>query len=95
MFIPAGKGSTDFLDARDAAEVAALARTDTTDHHDKIYHLTGPAALNMDQVASALTDALGSRVTYTHPGLMRFAARLLRRRGVGGTPSVSWPRSTH
>jgi uncharacterized protein YbjT (DUF2867 family) len=82
LFIPAGRGLTSFIDARDAAEVAALALTDPAAHRNAIYHLTGPAALSMDQVAGALTSALGYPVTYTHPGLVRFAARL-RRRGVG------------
>lgn len=82
LFIPAGRGRTSFIDARDAAEVAALALTDPTAHHNAIYHLTGPAALTMAEVAASLTAVLGYSVTYTHPGLVRFAARL-RRRGVG------------
>lgn len=82
LFIPAGHGRTTFIDARDAAEVAALALTDPAAHRDRIYHLTGPAALSMTEVAAALTSALGYPVTYTRPGLLRFAARL-RRRHVG------------
>ncbi|WP_301124124.1 NAD(P)H-binding protein [Mycolicibacterium fortuitum] len=82
LFIPAGRGRTSFLDARDAAEVAALAVTDPDSNRNAVYHLTGPAALTMDEVADALTAALGHRVTYTHPGLVRFSARL-RRRGIG------------
>jgi uncharacterized protein YbjT (DUF2867 family) len=82
LFIPAGLGLTSFIDARDAAEVAALALTDPAAHRNVVYYLTGPAALSMDQVAAALTAALGYPVRYTHPGLARFAARL-RRRGVG------------
>jgi hypothetical protein len=38
--------------------------------------------MTMDEVAAALTTALGTPITYTHPGLVRFAARL-RQRGVG------------
>ena len=82
LFIPAGRGRTSFIDARDAAEVAALALTDPAAHGDAVYHLTGPAALTMHEVAAELTAALGYPVTYTHPGLIRFATRL-RRRGVG------------
>jgi uncharacterized protein YbjT (DUF2867 family) len=82
LFIPAGRGLTSFIDARDAADVAALALTDPTTHRDRIYHLTGPTTLSMHQVAKALTCALGFPVRYTHSGLVRFAARL-RRRGVG------------
>lgn len=82
LFIPAGAGRTTFLDARDAADVAALALTDPAAHRDRVYHLTGSAALGMAEVAEALSSALGYPVTYSHPGLLRFAARL-RRRGVG------------
>ena len=82
LFIPAGRGLTSFIDARDAADVAALALTDPAARRNAIHHLTGSAALSMDQVAAALSTALGYPVTYVHPGLVRFAARL-RRRGVG------------
>ncbi|MFZ0834534.1 MAG: NmrA family NAD(P)-binding protein [Mycobacterium sp.] len=82
LFIPAGRGRTTFVDARDVAEVAALALTNPAEHDGRVHHLTGSAALSMSEVAGALTDALGYPVTYTHPGLLRFAARL-RRRGVG------------
>lgn len=82
LFIPAGRGLTSFIDARDAAEVAVLALTDPAAHRNTVHHLTGPAALSMDQVAAELTAALGFPVRYTRPGLIRFAARL-RRRGVG------------
>lgn len=82
LFVPAGCGRTSFIDARDAAEVAALALTEPPPHRDAVYHLTGPAPLRMDEVATALTAALGYPVTYTRPGLLRFATRL-RRRGVG------------
>lgn len=82
LFIPAGRGRTTFLDARDAAAVAALALSDPEAHRNVVYHLTGSVALGMDDVATALTAALGHPVTYRRPGLIRFARRL-RRRGVG------------
>lgn len=82
LFIPAGCGATTFIDARDAAEVAAAVLADTTGHRDAVYHLTGPAPLTMDQVATELTAALGRPIRYTDPSLLRFARRL-RRRGVG------------
>lgn len=82
LFIPAGRGLTSFIDARDAADVAAAALIHPEQHRDRVYHLTGPAALSMDEVAAEITEALGYPVRYTHPGLVRFATRL-RRRGVG------------
>ena len=79
LFIPAGRGLTTFLDARDAAEVAASVMRDPAAHRNTVYHLTGPAALSMAAVATELTAALGRPVRYTRPGLIRFAARLARR----------------
>lgn len=82
LFIPAGRGRTTFIDARDAAEVAAKVLADPQKHVDTVYHLTGPAAVTMDDVAATLTAELGFKVTYTRPGLLRFVRRL-RKRGVG------------
>lgn len=82
VFIPAGAGRTTFLDARDAAAVAALALRHPDQHHDVVHHLTGPAALTMTEVAAELTRELGYPVSYTNPSLVAFARRL-RRRGVG------------
>ncbi|HYJ56140.1 MAG TPA: NmrA family NAD(P)-binding protein [Mycobacterium sp.] len=81
LFIPAGRGRITFLDARDAAAVAAMILSDPGEHRNTAYELTGPAALTMDDVAAALSAALGHPVRYTHPGLIAFARRL-RRRGV-------------
>ncbi|MHA7649117.1 NAD(P)H-binding protein [Mycobacterium sp. ML4] len=82
LFIPAGRGLTTFLDARDAAAVAALALLHPEAHRNVVHHLTGPAAMSMNEVAAALTVQLGYPVTYTHPGLLSFARRL-RGRKVG------------
>ncbi|WP_333892346.1 NmrA family NAD(P)-binding protein [Mycolicibacterium gadium] len=82
LFIPAGRGATTFIDARDAAEVAAEVLADTTVHRNVVYHLTGPAPLTMKQVATELTVALGRPIRYTDPSLIAFARRL-RHRGVG------------
>jgi len=81
LFIPAGRGRTTFLDARDAAAAAAAILRNPGEHRDTVYELTGPAALTMGDVAAALSAAVGYAVRYTHPGLITFARRL-RRRGV-------------
>ncbi len=82
LFIPAGRGKTTFLDARDAADVAATVLVDPDAHRDTVYHLTGPTPLTMADVAAEMTAVLGRPIRYVNPGLVRFAARL-RRRGVG------------
>lgn len=82
LFIPAGRGRTTFIDARDAAAVAASVLADPSTHGDRVYHLTGRTALSMSEVASELSAVLGRRIVYTSPGAIHFATRL-RRRGVG------------
>ncbi|MDP9167898.1 MAG: NAD(P)H-binding protein [Actinomycetota bacterium] len=79
LFIPAGRGATTFLDARDAADVAARVLLAPAEHRNVAYHLTGPAALTMAEVATAMTAVLGRPVHYPRPGLVRFVARLARR----------------
>ena len=82
IFIPAGKGSTTFVDSRDVAEVARQALLDPAAHQDVAHTLTGAERLDFDQVAAILTEVLGRPIRYTHPSLPRFWARM-RRRGVG------------
>lgn len=83
LFIPAGRGKTTFIDARDAAEVAALAMTGPSEEHaDRVYRLTGPRPIAMSEVADELSRVLGRRIRYANPSLIRFARRL-RRREVG------------
>lgn len=82
LFVPAGGGRTTFLDARDAAAVAADALLTPERHRNRVHHLTGPEALTMQQVADTLTRHLHRPVRYIRPSLPRFAARL-RRRGLG------------
>lgn len=82
LFIPAGRGRTTFIDARDAAAVAAEAALRPTGHRNRVHHLTGPEALTMDEVAATLSRHLDRPVRYSRPSLLRFAQRL-RQRGLG------------
>jgi uncharacterized protein YbjT (DUF2867 family) len=83
LFIPAGRSKTTFLDARDAAEVAARVISDPTAHRaDRIHHITGPRPIAMGEVADELSRVLGRPIRYTNPSVIRFARRL-RRREVG------------
>ena len=63
IYEPAAEGATSFVDIRDIADVA-LAALITPGHDGKIYMLTGPAALIRDEIAAALTKALGKPVAY-------------------------------
>jgi uncharacterized protein YbjT (DUF2867 family) len=78
LFVPAGRGRTSFVDARDVAAVAAVALTEPG-HADRTYPLTGPAALDFYQVARLLTEVLSRPVFYRAPSTARYVLTLLRR----------------
>lgn len=81
IFVPAGRGETSFVDARDVGEAAAVVLTESG-HADRAYDLTGPEALDYEQVAAVFSDVLGRPITYPNPSLLAFARRMRRR----GTP---------
>jgi len=78
LFVPAGDGTTSFVDARDVAAVAAAALTEP-DHGGRAYDVTGPEALTYDEVAAVFSDVLDRPVTYANPSLPRFAWETYRR----------------
>jgi len=63
IFLPVGRAKGSFIDARDIAAVAAelLSRRDL-DGHD--FDLTGPEALNHDEVAEILSRETGRRIVF-------------------------------
>jgi uncharacterized protein YbjT (DUF2867 family) len=78
IFVPAGRGETSFVDARDVGEAAAVVLTEPG-HADRAYDITGPEALDYGQVAAVFGDVLGRRVTYPNPSLVTYARRMRRR----------------
>ncbi|MEF8825844.1 MAG: SDR family oxidoreductase [Halapricum sp.] len=72
IVVPAGDGTTSFVDAADIAAVAV--ETLTGDGHaGQAYDVTGPEALSYHEAAATLTDVLDREVTYEEPSLVRFA----------------------
>ena len=63
IYLPWGNGKASFVDARDVATVAARALTHEA-HKNKIYTLTGPAALSIDEVARTLSQVVGREIKY-------------------------------
>jgi len=61
--LPWGAGKASFVDTRDIAAVAVDALT-RDDHEGRTYTLTGPAALSIEDVVRALSDAAGTKITY-------------------------------
>ncbi len=83
IFIPAGKGKFSFIDARDVAAVALKVFAQPTDYIDHTFNFTGPEQLDLFQVAPILSQVLARPIRYTHPSMLHFWFRLLRR-------GVSW-----
>ena len=73
IVVPARDGATAFVDAHDVAAVAAAALLDPAGHRNRAWTPTGPQALTYTEVAAALSDVLGRRITYTRPGVLTYA----------------------
>ncbi len=71
IFIPAGKGKTNFIDVRDIGEVAALVLKDDN-HINQAYELTGKEVLDYYQVAELLSEELDRDITYEDPSILKF-----------------------
>lgn len=63
---PAGDGRVACVSHDDVADVATavLLDEDPSRHAGRIYHLTGPEALRLDEVAAALSTAAGRTIRY-------------------------------
>jgi uncharacterized protein YbjT (DUF2867 family) len=79
IHLPAGRGRTSFIDARDVAAAAAHVLT-TPGHEGRAYELTGAEALTYHQVAATLSDVLGREVRYRDATPWNFWRRM---RGYG------------
>lgn len=78
IFVPAGKGKTSFIDARDIASVAVIALTESG-HENCAYSLTGSESLDYYEVAAIFTQVLGRQVIYNNPAIWKFALTMYTR----------------
>jgi uncharacterized protein YbjT (DUF2867 family) len=62
---PVGAGRIAVVDTRDVAAVGVKALTEEG-HDRRIYDLTGPEALSYDDMADAISEAIGKRVAFAH-----------------------------
>jgi len=63
----AGDGLVNLIDTRDVADAAfAVLLDDAHVTSQRAYHLTGPAAVSMPEIADKLSGLLGRAVTYQH-----------------------------
>lgn len=79
LFVPAGKGKTSFIDARDIASVAVIALTESG-YENCAYSLTGSESLDYYEVAEIFTQVLGRQVVYNNPSIWKFALKMYKRR---------------
>jgi len=63
ILLPAGKAKTSFIDARDIADVVLRLLT-SDDLRDQAFDITGPEALDHDEVAAILSRATGKTIRY-------------------------------
>lgn len=74
----AGNGRINFIDTRDVAQAARSALLeDVEPQSQRAYHLTGPRAWTMPQIADELSRLLGRRVDYQHRSPDEQSAALL------------------
>jgi uncharacterized protein YbjT (DUF2867 family) len=81
IFVPAGRGKTNFIDVRDIGEAAAKTILETG-HEGRAYELTGAEAFDYFEIARMLSDVLGRTIRYAKPSIPRFVFRAVR----AGTP---------
>jgi NAD(P)H dehydrogenase (quinone) len=61
----AGNGRVNFIDTRDVARVARVALLERVEpDSQRVYHLTGPRAVTMHEIADELSRLLGRKVMY-------------------------------
>lgn len=76
IFVPAGNGRTNFIDAGDIA-LAAVKTLTEPGHENKAYEITGSESLTYLEIADILSETLGRKITYKNPGPIAFFARKL------------------
>jgi len=73
IFVPAGKGKTNFIDVRDIGEFAAKVLSENG-HTGKAYNLFGPENLSYEEVALEFSEGLHQPVVYKSANPVSFIA---------------------
>ncbi|MGP4067099.1 SDR family oxidoreductase [Halobacillus sp. B29] len=79
IFVPAGKGKTSFVDARDVAHIAAISLKDSDEHRFQKYVVTGTESFDFFEVASQMTQILKIPIHYENPTVKQFKKTMLSR----------------
>lgn len=64
IYMPLGHGKVSYVDVQDIAAVAKVILTQPHEHENRIYELTGPEAVSVNDVAHALTQATNRLIAY-------------------------------
>ncbi len=72
ILIPAGQSKTSFIDAVDIGCAIATVLHQPHKHRNTAYTITGPEALDYNQIANILTEVTGRKITYANPGFLRY-----------------------
>ena len=76
LALPFGTGRTSPVASSDVAEVVAVVLCAPQDHLGAVYELTGPATLDIDELAEQYSQALGRPVTAARPSYDEFVEQL-------------------
>jgi uncharacterized protein YbjT (DUF2867 family) len=71
LYIPAGAGMVNYIDARDVAQVAAELLT-KPGHEGKEYEITGQEPMDFYKIAGLFTNELGREIKYARPLTIKF-----------------------
>src|SRR5215469_544247 len=61
---PLGDSKTSVVDTRDIAAAAVQALTNSYEHKNKAYNITGPAAISNYEIAEIISNVVNKKVTY-------------------------------
>ena len=76
LALPFGAGRTSPVAASDVAEVVTAVLCAPLQHLGAVYELTGPATLDVEEIAEQYTQALGRPVTAVRPSFDEFLGQL-------------------
>ncbi|MCF6507689.1 SDR family NAD(P)-dependent oxidoreductase [Blastococcus sp. MG754426] len=88
LVLPAGDGRTAFVDTLDVADVVAAVLAEPRAHRGRAWTVTGPEALTHGEVADALSEVLGRRITYRPTGVLRYVRHARTALGMGA--GMAW-----
>lgn len=71
LYIPAGKGKTNFIDVQDIGELIATLFTNPK-HINKAYTVTGTKSFSYQEVANCLSNELGREIVYSDSTFFEF-----------------------